>query len=171
MVQASVYESLLARFESGEADVLPVLVDALLEGVDGQGGHFGQVMTRATKRGGVVRPSEPVKNSYALVVPGKSITLIGTKTESKSTRGVDGRYTHEIVEVPYVKTYRIGDLAEHSSWNLSYYGEIKAIGAKTVTIDKGHREGTARLDLEVFAMRNSRFDAEKAWKHNSEWMD
>ena len=166
MVQASVYEALLARFESGEAEVLPVLADALLEGVEGQEGHFTQLMTRATKRGGVVRPSEPVPNSYALVVPGKSITLIGTRTESKSTRGADGGYTFDLVEVPYVKTYAIGDLAEYDSFNLSYYGEIKAIGAKTVTIDKD--PGTARLDLETFAWRNSRFDLAKAQDRNTE---
>lgn len=168
MVQASVYEAILARFESGEADVLPVLVDALLEGVEGQGGHFGQVMTRPTKRGGVVRPSEPVPNSYVLVLPGKSITLIGMQTEGVSARKPDGTYDFSHIEKPYVRTYAVGDVAEYSSWNMSYYGAIESIGLKTVTItDDGKR---SRLDLETFARRNSRFDLAKARERNVDVM-
>ena len=155
MVQASVYEALVARFESGEADVLPVLVDALLEGVEGRGGHFGQVMTRATKRGGVMRPSEPVPNSYALVVPGKSITLIGIR---------------ELVTgaTPYVKVFKLGDVAEYDSYNMSFYGPIESIGAKTVTISDDRKR--ARLDIETFAWRNSRFNLEKARARNIDVM-
>lgn len=170
MVQASVYEALLARFESGEADVLTVLVDALYEGVEGQGGAFSQVMTRATKRGGVERPSEPVKDSYTLVRIGESITLIGTRSESRATKGADGFYTHEIVEAPYVRTFRIGEIAEYDSYNQSYYGEIDAIGEKTVTIRKDGGTRRARLDLETFSWRNRRFELAKAEARNLEHM-
>lgn len=170
MVQASVYGELLAVFEAGNADVLPVLVDALFEGVEGVPGSFSQIMTRATKRGGTVRESEPVKNSYALVNPGESVTLIGTRTESVSTKGEDGRFTYAIVEKPYVCIFKVGDVAEYDSWNMSYYGTITSIGPKSVTIVKDSGKRTARLDLERFSFRNSRFDLEKAVERNHDVM-
>ena len=70
------------------------------------------------------------------------------------------------------KTYRIGDLAEHGSYNLSYYGTITAITETTVVITERHwKDETKRLKIGAFAYRNHDWDAGKAKKRNSEWMD
>jgi hypothetical protein len=71
----------------------------------------------------------------------------------------------------YDKTFAIGDTVEYDSFNLSYHGEIKSIGAKgNVTVAKGYSERDARLDAECFTSRNWDLDLGKAFERNSEMM-
>lgn len=66
--------------------------------------------------------------------------------------------------------FRVGDMAEWDSYNLSYYGPIVAITEKTVTIfDKCYGKNR-RLSLESFAWRNYDFNLEKARGDNIETM-
>lgn len=74
---------------------------------------------------------------------------------------------------PFDKTFRIGDWVEYDSYNMSYTGQIVAIGAKTVTVAPyGDLDGRKRrLDLYEFCWRNWDFDREAIAKRNSEWSD
>jgi len=96
---------------------------------------------------------------HADVIPGASVVLHGVNCNH-----VDG-------PVAYRREFRVGDLAEFDSFNLSYYGRILAIGAKTVTIETdGLRRGAQRLDLAEFSRRNHDFDAVKAGERNADVM-
>jgi hypothetical protein len=75
----------------------------------------------------------------------------------------------EPVEEDIVRTFRLGEQAEHGSYNLSYYGTITSITARTVTIDDDGQ--VKRLSLCDFCRRNWDFDLAKARKRNTEWMD
>lgn len=66
--------------------------------------------------------------------------------------------------------FKIGDMAEYGSYNLSYYGPIVAIGQKTVTIKELNSSATHRLSLAKFGWRNINFNHQKAEKYNSEEM-
>lgn len=157
MVQAGVFSGLLALFAAGNVEVLGALVEALTEGVEGLDGTFSPVMTREVRRGGKVYPSEVVPDAFVLVNPGVSIMLIGIRQLTKGP-------------TPYVYTYALGEVAEYDSWNMSYYGRIVAIGAKSVTISKGDDKRTARLTLEDFSRRNCRFDLATARERNTDVM-
>lgn len=99
---------------------------------------------------------------HAKITPGKSIVLFGVETNS-----VRGPYEYET-------TFRIGDQAEYNSWNLSFFGTIVSITAKTVTIVSypgTSNERNHRLSLKKFEWRNRHFDLAKKSRENSEWMD
>lgn len=68
--------------------------------------------------------------------------------------------------VPFERVFALGDIAEYDSYNLSYTGDIVAIGAKTVSIRDGSK--VRRLFLYEFAWRNSDFDGEKIRARNAE---
>lgn len=74
------------------------------------------------------------------ITPGQSIRL----------HGVEPRRSSKTVE--FDVTFRVGDLAEYHSYNLSYLGKILSITAKTVTIAEDGRK--RRLDLYTFSWRN-----------------
>jgi hypothetical protein len=95
----------------------------------------------------------------AEIVPGSSIRL----------HGIDRR--RSIEPTPYDRTFHIGDQAEHGSYNLSYYGPIVAITAKSVTIRSDVDGRNRRLSLAEFSRRNWNFDLQTARRRNGEWMD
>lgn len=87
----------------------------------------------------------------AEIIPGKSIRLLGTQYE-------------KAVDV----TFKIGDMAEYDSYNLSYYGEITNITEKTVTIKERFSSRKRRLKLDVFFWRNYDFNLAKKAAENAE---
>ena len=90
-------------------------------------------------------------NIYTVdVIAGKSITVT--------------REGHE------PNTFKIGDQAEYASYNLSYYGTIKSITEKTVTIAPRFGGGTKRLKLDTFAWRNYDFDLNDTIQSNANEM-
>jgi hypothetical protein len=101
------------------------------------------------------------------VVPGQSIVLLGTVPAGHRYDPVTKGPTTE--SFPIRREFRIGDIAEHGSYNMVYLGTIQAITQKTVTIVDG--DETHRLSLYAFAEKNWDFDAEAAAKRNAEWMD
>jgi len=76
---------------------------------------------------------------------------------------------HTLPQVTHDVTFKIGDQAEYGSYNLIYYGKIKSITEKTVTIIE--RNGTGhRLSLAEFAWRNYNFQLERVAQENAETM-
>lgn len=78
--------------------------------------------------------------------------------------------------VAFDRTFKVGDQAEHGSYNLSYYGPIDSITEKSVMIADRHRNGNAkakryRFTIEQFVSRHWNWTIEKAHKRNSEWSD
>lgn len=85
-------------------------------------------------------------------------------------------FTARVVDVPFTetRTFHIGDQAEHSSFNLSYYDEILSITDKTVTFrDSGasNKTKTKRLTITKFVEYNWNFSLQAAQKRNREWQD
>lgn len=106
--------------------------------------------------------------------PGKAVTHTGIKTYGNgdlSATVVPNRSVRVVLEGRggvVDQTFEIGGRAEYNSFNMSYFGTIVAIGAKTVTIDDGHRRH--RLTIDTFALKNSEPVARKI-KRNQEWCD
>jgi hypothetical protein len=109
-----------------------------------------RVFTKARRRWGVEYPPEPTAYQVE-IIPGQSIKII-----ADGENRTDGNH--------FENEFRLGDLAEYHSYNLSYYGEIVNIGQKSITIkdnDENHR-----LDLHEFCWRNIRFNAAVAANSN-----
>lgn len=94
------------------------------------------VMTRATKR----TPAKPTA-FRAVVDTGKSIAV-----------SFDGRPEN---------VFKVGDMAEYDSWNLSYYGTIYRITEKTVTIVERFGDKSHRLTIEQFCNKNWNWSLEE----------
>lgn len=86
-------------------------------------------------------------------------------------------YPHERIEVhtrdgagnlQFIKVFRVGDVAEHDSYNLKYTGLIKSITAKNVIIEPKFGRGTKRLDFRNFSWRNHDFDVDRVARENYE---
>jgi hypothetical protein len=67
-------------------------------------------------------------------------------------------------------TYRVGDTVVHSSYNISYFGEITSISPKTITVLKNNSTHSSRMTHEKFVQYNDE-PIDAAFKRNSEWYD
>jgi hypothetical protein len=103
-----------------------------------------------------------------VVTPGESVRVV-----SACDRYIPGEGNKSYhVRVVESKEFKVGDQAEYDSYNLSYFGPIHSITAKTVTIgDKYGRSSKRRLSIGSFASKNHDFDLAKARKRNAEHMD
>ena len=91
-----------------------------------------------------------VSSRYSVrVTPKKEITVVSHDTGKENT-------------------FKIGDMAEYDSYNLSYYGAIQSITEKTVTIKEQYCDTKHRLKLETFAWRNYDFNLAKTQEENYE---
>ncbi len=96
---------------------------------------------------------------HAEIVPGRYIRLHGIET-------------NRVEPVEYDRTFRIGDVVEHGSYNLSYTGRILAIGPNTVTVERTDiGSKPTRLTIAEFSWRNRCLDLEAVAKENAAWMD
>jgi hypothetical protein len=69
-------------------------------------------------------------------------------------------------------TFFAGEMATYGSYNLTYYGPIKSITDKTVTIsERGYDAKTRRLTIDQFIGMNSDFILAEVQKRNAEYMD
>ena len=98
----------------------------------------------------------------AEIVKGESIRLHGWRPIG---RRADNKTKYRNIDA----TFRSGDQAQHGAYNLSYFGEILKITAKTVTIQD--HDKPRRLKLDQFAHHNFGWTLEAAKKRNGEWMD
>lgn len=94
---------------------------------------------------------------HADVTPGESVRLFGVKRNYANQK-----------EIEFDRTFKIGDIVEYDSWNLSYTGEIIAITPKTVLVEShGQRY---RMNLWKFSWRNWNFNLQKTAERNADTM-
>lgn len=93
---------------------------------------------------------------------------VSVRTVSVSGYIRPGIHTNEPPLV--VREFKVGDVAEYDSYNLSYHGPIFAITAKTVTVQRSIG-ANARMAMANFVETNYRFDLATATKRNNEWSD
>jgi len=71
----------------------------------------------------------------------------------------------------FSRTFHVGDMAEHDSFNLSYLGKILNVTAKTVVVENSHYDKkTCRMKLWAFVWRNWDLDVAATVKRNHEEM-
>ncbi len=100
----------------------------------------------------------PYGSYHAEVVPGVSIRIHGTDGHNAA---------HQFA---FDRTFKVGDVVEYDSYNMSYTGPILAIGPSTVTVKTMHRKN-ARMSLYDFCSRNCRLDLDKIAARNAAWTD
>lgn len=105
-----------------------------------------RVMTKARK----ACPSQETEFLYELSSDRSSITIYREK---------DGRITQ-------TNTFKVGDMAEYDSYNLSYYAAIESITDKTVTIAKKYDSKKHRLNMYMFCLRNIDFNLARVQEEN-----
>ena len=115
------------------------------------------VQDKNYKRYGIVHPGSIATGHNADIEPGRSIRLYG----------LERNYRKEPFE--YERTFKLGDTAEYHSYNLSYLGNVIAIGGKTVTIDAGNRR--CRLSIYEFSWRNRHLDLAKTIARNQDTLN
>ncbi len=132
-----------------------------------------RVMTKASKRGGLVNPAAPTEYTVVIAPDRKRITIF---KDSKEVLGT--------VEV--CRSFGVGEQVTYDSYNLIYTGTIESITNKGVAIWTGyynnggsrssHPSGDSpkkeikRLGLNEFCWRNYNFDAEKVAAKNADTM-
>ena len=165
-------EGLILQVEAGDVDARQVLRDAFLE-------RGNCVRSKSHVRGGKEYPGAEDPESLYVVGKGE-ITLFGIRDRYPSVKDpVTGYYSQHHIAKVYHITYKVGDSAEHSSWNLSYMGPITRITAKRITIAHNHPNRHDRpgakvrvhsLDIEQFSSRN--WDGlESKIERNANWSD
>ncbi|MHA1572973.1 MAG: hypothetical protein ACTSX8_03180 [Alphaproteobacteria bacterium] len=116
------------------------------------------IASPSRKSHGRTIPGAVEDGQHADIVVGQSIRLFGVDTNR-----ING-------PVSYDRTFKVGDVASHNSYNLTYLGTITAIGAKTVTIDTGDGGRAKRLSTYEFNWRNKRLDLDKVAADNADTM-
>ena len=166
MATKALVDTMIAEFLAGDESIVPVLQDAIDEGVTGAGKLVYKVMTRKSHTWkGKTTPEERIKNAFAIVNPGKSIRLIGYRdTYDWETK----TYTKK----GYDKTYNVGDWCLRYSYNgLDYFGFIENVSAKTVVMREEYNDRKERHDLAKFWSNNIGFDKAASDIKNANWMD
>lgn len=79
-------------------------------------------------------------------------------------------HTHKNGLLVNVRVFRVGDIAEHDSYNLIYTAKIEKITPKRITFQLGTPDypRTKSMKYETFAWRNHDFDYEDIVKRNAE---
>ena len=137
----------------------------------------GDYMTREQISGWFKAMPAAARNDMAGMVEAKAFGVLGDAIEEGGgnrlwASGLIAHESQEPITEPTEATYRVGDLAEFDSYNLSYLGRIVSITEKTVVIDteRSYESKTRRLSVYDFCWRN--YDGvEKKVKSNREWMD
>lgn len=105
----------------------------------------------------------------AVIEEGRAIRIVSLEDRERRERvGGQHRWVSrcEVAE----RSFAVGDQAEYDSYNLVYYGPIRSITARTVTID-GAWKGTKRLTIARFVAKNCDFDLAAAQERNANWSD
>ena len=147
--------ALVEQLMGGDESVLPVIDDAIEEGVSAGKTVFMKLPSDGRDT-----------HNYAAVTPGRQIVLFGVKPRYDQATGTYPRRG-------YVSRYKIGDEAVHGSYNLVYTGPITSITAKRVMINASDiGRGKRSLTIEGFSNKNWKPDTiADATKQNRNWMD
>lgn len=154
MAHVSVVEALLTQVAAGDVDAIPVLEDAIREGVEGapRGVSYVLVEQPARRRLGVDYPAERVPGAFAVVAPKESVRLVGVRYPDRKRSPLEKREGYD-------RTFRVGDVAEYDNFNYYYTGRIVAVDRRgSVTVQKEHSKRRARLSLAEFDWRNYDLD-------------
>lgn len=145
MAKVETVEALLSDVGNGDKEAIQVLEDAIREGVEGAGkARYMLVERPARRKFGVSYPAEREHGAFAVVVPGKSIRIVGIKYPNAPFESC----------APYDRTFEVGDVAEYDSFNLSYHGKIVAIGARVSFEQEGYSSRKKSLTIYEFSWRN-----------------
>lgn len=117
---------------------------------------INDLQDRNYKRQGIVHSGSVATGHNAEIEPGVSIRLYGLERN------------HRKEPFTYERTFKLGDVAEYDSYNLSYLGVIAAIGERTVTLEAHGRRH--RLSIFDFSWRNRHLDLEATAKRNLDTM-
>lgn len=168
MATVSTIETLFAILVSGDNSILPVLEDAILEGVTDapKGVTYVVIERRAFVRNGITTPAQRMSGHFAVVTKNKSIRLVGAGSAYPS-RGCNN------TDPGWDRTFEIGDTCEESSYNLTYFGTVSTVSEKKIGVlkERGNQGQRSMMDLDVFSSRNCRIDIESERQRNREWRD
>jgi hypothetical protein len=117
------------------------------------------VMTKARKSRGMEYP--PSQTGYHIRVEGKG----------KNAKLDVLKMNDTTKQVEYCQSFKVGDTAEHGSYNLKYMGTITAITEKTVTVTDfvNKFDGRVhRMDMHTFCWRNHDLNVAENIKQNQE---
>lgn len=177
-----------AHVRAGDLAALLVAADLIEEGPAGDEFGYAMILRAAYYRftgqpNVAVRVSKKENRVYNAVQTSKRSPLgfrgdvslydlmVVTVTAGESVRIVRLDLGHTSTGVT-VREFKVGDEAEFDSYNLSYFGKILSVTAKTVVVDKRRNAGeTARMSIAAFAERNHDFDPAAARKRNAMHMD
>jgi hypothetical protein len=157
MTRADTIRALCEQVRAGDVEAATVLTDVVLES-GGELDHDGGVLVRINE--GVGRKADP---RFALVYRNRAVLLFGVRERWSDEK-------RACVATGYARLFKLGEAAEHDSYNLSYYGDIRSISTKCVVIAHKHSRRTSRLTLAHFDSRNWDFDRGEAFAKNSEAM-
>jgi hypothetical protein len=122
-------------------------------------------------RFGVKHEGQVFEGHHATIRVGESITLHGIADHydlmHKPTGGID----RTTLRMPYTRTFKIGDIVEVGSFNLTYVGAIVSIGEKVITVQEDHRSSPKRMPIHEFAQRNWNLDLAAIRERNANWSD
>lgn len=99
----------------------------------------------------------------------KQLVQINDTCQAEVIRNVSIRIFGTYSGRTFDKTFKLDDMAEYDSFNLTYYGAIKSITDKTVTIQEryGREPRKHRLKLPEFMWRNHNFDLQSVMDANA----
>jgi|SRR5215471_15409344 len=133
--------------------------------------NYTDIQPKPWTRNGVTRQSKNTQGIYnAELVPGRSIRIHGVMTN----RAKYDPILHRTISDPlyFDRTFHIGDVVEHGSYNLQYTGKITAIGKSTITIERSDIcSSNKRMDLYEFVDRNCDLDLAKIARNNAAEME
>lgn len=132
------------------------------------------IQDKATKRGGVVKPGRVREGHRAEIVPGKSITLFGVeKTTRWEVDQATGRGRVVPVEIPFRRTFALGDVVLEHSYNMAFFGQILGISDKRITVSTSRRNGDKARHMTIYDFDSLNWDLDLAREHerNANWSD
>lgn len=131
---------------------------------------YSDIQPKPYRRHGTVYTPNNTQGIYnAEVTPGVSVRIFGVMTNHAKFDPILRRTVSDPVH--FDRVFKVGDVVEHGSYNLSYTGKITAIGKSTITIERSDIGSSAtRMGLYEFVDRNYNLDLARIERENAETM-
>ncbi len=122
----------------------------------------GKTKLKHAERHSAMKTAE-IKSSFGTF----NVTIEKNKFISITTKATNWEKHRADENGNIVRVFKMGDMAEYDSYNLSYLGTIKSITEKTVSILPRFGNGSVRrLKVGEFCWRNYKFDMEETNAQN-----